>query len=63
MKEKGFINEKLTPKHEEEEAAATKKKKKEMHEKSHRIEIEHGDFLGYRVNEICFFISLLPLPG
>ena len=26
-------------------------------------EIEHGDFFGYRVNEICFFISLLPLPG
>ena len=56
MKENGFINEKLTPKHEEEEAAATA-------EKSHRFEIEHGDFLGYRVNEICFFISLLPLPG
>ena len=39
------------------------KTKKEMHEKSHRFEIEHGDFFGYRVNEICFFISLLPLPG
>ena len=57
MKENGFISEKLTPKHEEEEAAAT------AEEKSHRFEIEHGDFFGYRVNEICFFISLLPLPG
>ena len=35
MKENGFINEKLTPKHEEEEAAATaEKSKNEMHEKT-----------------------------
>ena len=72
MKENGFINEKLTPKHEEEEAAATAEKKKEMHEKEgyiavpgviELIKIEHGDFFGYRVNEIfflfrcCFYLA------